>query len=88
MDGVSVFASGITVAATWDRRLMYERGLALGEEFRMKGIQVALGYEHPVLDTSTFQTNSDTDPVVDLWAATLEAVAIGKALALTRTLLV
>jgi beta-glucosidase len=43
-DGVSVFASGITVAATWDRRLMYERGLALGEEFRVKGVHVALGY--------------------------------------------
>lgn len=43
-DGVSVFASGITVAATWDTRLMYERGLSLGEEFRMKGVHVLLGY--------------------------------------------
>ena len=43
-DGVSVFASGITVAATWDRRLMYERGLAIGEEFRAKGAHVHLGY--------------------------------------------
>lgn len=43
-DGVSVFASGITVAATWDRRLMYERGLALGQEFRAKGSHVYLGY--------------------------------------------
>jgi beta-glucosidase len=43
-DGVSVFASGITVAATWDRRLMYERGLALGQEFRAKGSHVHLGY--------------------------------------------
>ncbi|CAI7599720.1 unnamed protein product [Penicillium palitans] len=42
-DGVSVFASGITVAATWDRRLMYERGLALGQEFRAKGCHVHLG---------------------------------------------
>ncbi|KAL2782933.1 glycosyl hydrolase family 3 N terminal domain-containing protein [Aspergillus keveii] len=42
-DGVSVFASGITVAATWDRRLMYERGLALGQEFRAKGSHVLLG---------------------------------------------
>ncbi|OGE55069.1 hypothetical protein PENARI_c005G09866 [Penicillium arizonense] len=42
-DGVSVFASGITVAATWDRRLMYERGLALGQEFRAKGSHVHLG---------------------------------------------
>ncbi|CAG5156640.1 uncharacterized protein ALTATR162_LOCUS4437 [Alternaria atra] len=42
-DGVSVFASGITVAATWDRRLMYERGLAIGQEFRAKGAHVHLG---------------------------------------------
>jgi len=65
-DGVSVFASGITVAATWDPRLMYERGLAIGEEFRMKGVHVALGYEYPVLNTSIPQTHSDTDPVLDL----------------------
>jgi len=87
-DGVSVFASGITVAATWDRRLMYERGFAIGEEFRMKGVQVMLGYEYPVLDTLASQTHSHTDPVPDLWAVTLEAVAIGKASALIRTLLV
>lgn len=42
-DGVSVFASGITVAATWDRRLMYERAVDLGEEFRAKGAHVHLG---------------------------------------------
>ncbi|KAH6620181.1 glycosyl hydrolase family 3 N terminal domain-containing protein [Boeremia exigua] len=42
-DGVSVFASGITVAATWDRDLMYKRGLALGQEFRAKGAHVHLG---------------------------------------------
>ncbi|KAH7073165.1 glycosyl hydrolase family 3 N terminal domain-containing protein [Paraphoma chrysanthemicola] len=42
-DGVSVFASGITVAATWDRRLMYERGRAIGEEFRAKGAHIHLG---------------------------------------------
>ena len=46
-DSVSVFASGITVAATWDRRLMYERGFALGKEFRMKGVHVLLGYVNP-----------------------------------------
>jgi beta-glucosidase len=51
-DRVSVFASSITVAATWDRRLMYERGLALGEEFRMKGVHVLLGYEHLRPNTS------------------------------------
>jgi beta-glucosidase len=43
-DGVSVFPAGLTTAATWDRRLMYERGVALGEEFRGKGSHVHLGY--------------------------------------------
>jgi beta-glucosidase-like glycosyl hydrolase len=45
-DGVSVFASGITAAASWDRNLMYERAVAIGEEFRAKGAHVHLGYVH------------------------------------------
>ena len=43
-DGVSVFPSGISAAATWDTDLMYDRGVALGEEFRGKGAHVHLGY--------------------------------------------
>lgn len=39
----SVFASGQTVAATFDRGLLYARGRAMGEEFRGKGVTVALG---------------------------------------------
>lgn len=42
-DGVSVFASGITAAASWDRELIYERAVAIGEEFRAKGAHVHLG---------------------------------------------
>ncbi|KAJ9131611.1 Glycoside hydrolase family 3 protein [Pleurostoma richardsiae] len=42
-DLVSVFPSGITTAATWDRKLMYKRGVALGHEFRDKGVHVHLG---------------------------------------------
>ncbi|KAM0691525.1 hypothetical protein Q7P36_010296 [Cladosporium allicinum] len=42
-DGVSVFPSGLATAATWDTELMYERGVALGEEFRGKGAHVHLG---------------------------------------------
>ncbi|KAI1123205.1 glycoside hydrolase family 3 protein [Nemania abortiva] len=42
-DGVSVFPAGITVAATWDRDLMYRRAVAIGEEFRAKGSHVMLG---------------------------------------------
>ncbi|RGP70242.1 udp-glucose,sterol transferase [Fusarium sporotrichioides] len=42
-DGVSVFSSGLTAAASWDRYLIYERAVALGEEFRAKGSHVLLG---------------------------------------------
>ncbi|TKA58974.1 hypothetical protein B0A49_12463 [Cryomyces minteri] len=40
---VSAFPAGIHIAATWDRTLMYQYGRALGEEYRGKGINVALG---------------------------------------------
>ena len=42
-DHVSAFPAGVNVAATWDRNLAYLRGHAMGEEFRGKGIDVALG---------------------------------------------
>lgn len=44
VDFASVFPAGITVAASWDRKLMYERGLAMGAEFKAKGAHVGLGY--------------------------------------------
>ncbi|KAI5450513.1 hypothetical protein NCC49_002970 [Naganishia albida] len=42
-DGVTAFPSGLNAAATFDRHLMYERALAIGEEFRGKGVNIALG---------------------------------------------
>ncbi|KAG8939326.1 hypothetical protein FRC03_006374, partial [Tulasnella sp. 419] len=42
-DKVSVFPAGINAAATWDRDLIRQRGVALAEEFRGKGVHVALG---------------------------------------------
>ncbi|ELU39442.1 glycoside hydrolase family 3 protein [Rhizoctonia solani AG-1 IA] len=42
-DRVSAFTAGINAAATWDRNLIRARGVALGEEFRGKGVNVALG---------------------------------------------
>ncbi|KAK7418938.1 hypothetical protein QQX98_003641 [Neonectria punicea] len=42
-DLVSIFPSGLTVAATWDKDMMFQRGKALGEEFRGKGAHVMLG---------------------------------------------
>ncbi|TFK64270.1 glycoside hydrolase family 3 protein, partial [Pluteus cervinus] len=45
--GVTGFPTGINAAATFSRRLMFERGKAMGEEFRGKGVHVFLG---PALD--------------------------------------
>lgn len=42
-DLASLFPSGVTAAATWDKSLFYQRGFALGEEFRDKGSHVLLG---------------------------------------------
>lgn len=42
-DNITVFPPGITTGATWDKDLMYKRGVALGDEFRCKGINVYLG---------------------------------------------
>ncbi|CAF0779019.1 unnamed protein product [Rotaria sordida] len=45
-DGVlysTAFVSGIHIAATWDRDLFYRRAVAIGKEFRGKGVHYALG---------------------------------------------
>ncbi|KAI5270639.1 glycoside hydrolase family 3 protein [Aureobasidium subglaciale] len=40
---VSLFPAGMNVGATWNKRLAYERGRALGYESRDKGVTVQLG---------------------------------------------
>ncbi|KAF2083308.1 glycoside hydrolase family 3 protein [Saccharata proteae CBS 121410] len=42
-DHSTAFPAGITVGATWNKQLMYERGRALGMEARLKGVNVLLG---------------------------------------------
>ncbi|KAI8626870.1 glycoside hydrolase family 3 protein [Xylariaceae sp. FL1651] len=42
-DFSSAFSSGQTVAASFDRTLMYRRGQAMGEEHKGKGVNVVLG---------------------------------------------
>ncbi|KAG6333169.1 hypothetical protein ID866_5915 [Astraeus odoratus] len=42
-DLVTAFPAGIQAASTWDRVLIRARGLAMGEEFKGKGVNVALG---------------------------------------------
>jgi beta-glucosidase len=39
----SAFPPGITVGSTWSKDLMRRRGVAIGEEFRGKGVNVHLG---------------------------------------------
>jgi beta-glucosidase len=36
----SAFPAGVNVAAAWDKRLAYQRGVAMGEEHRDKGVQL------------------------------------------------
>lgn len=40
---VSAFPAGIHVASTFDQDLMYKYGVAIGEEYHAKGVNVALG---------------------------------------------
>jgi beta-glucosidase len=42
-DNVTAFPAGITTGATWDKSLMYERAVAMGKEFRGKGVNIYLG---------------------------------------------
>lgn len=42
-DHVSAFPPGLTTGATWNRALIYDRGVALGLEARRKGVNVLLG---------------------------------------------
>lgn len=42
-DNVTAFPDGITIGATFDKKLMYERGKAIGEELRGKGVHIWLG---------------------------------------------
>ncbi|CAJ2504169.1 Uu.00g115630.m01.CDS01 [Anthostomella pinea] len=42
-DYASVFEAGVSAASTWDRTMLYERGKAMGEEFRAKGANIMLG---------------------------------------------
>jgi beta-glucosidase-like glycosyl hydrolase len=39
----TAFAPGIHIAASWDRDIFYRRAVALGREFRGKGVHFALG---------------------------------------------
>lgn len=42
-DHNTAFPPGVTVGATFDKELMYQRGVELGEEARGKGVNVLLG---------------------------------------------
>ncbi|PSR90781.1 beta glucosidase [Coniella lustricola] len=42
-DNITAFPPGITTGATWDKNLIYQRAVAIGQEFRGKGANVYLG---------------------------------------------
>lgn len=42
-DGVNAYASGISIGASWNSTLAFQRGQFMGQEFQKKGVQVALG---------------------------------------------
>ncbi|KAI0104861.1 beta-glucosidase-like protein [Nemania sp. FL0031] len=42
-DNITAFPAGITTGATFSKTLMYERGVAMGQEFRGKGTNFYLG---------------------------------------------
>ena len=39
----SAFPAGVSIAATWDRGLLYQRGFDMGSEHRDKGVDIQLG---------------------------------------------
>lgn len=41
--GITAFPAGIHAGATWDKDLVYQRGVALGEESKALGIHIQLG---------------------------------------------
>ncbi|KAK4984701.1 hypothetical protein LTR50_006442 [Elasticomyces elasticus] len=43
VDNATAWPAGITVGATWNKELMYQRGKMQGQEARMKGVNVILG---------------------------------------------
>jgi beta-glucosidase len=42
-DYASVFPAGLSAASSWDLGLIYQRGVAMGREFKGKGANIALG---------------------------------------------
>jgi beta-glucosidase len=59
-DLASVFSAGVSIGATWDPEFMYERGRAMGREFRGKGAHILLGY---VQVLSTCRSDKQICPV-------------------------
>ncbi|KAL1729782.1 glycoside hydrolase family 3 protein [Schizophyllum commune] len=56
-DNVSAFNPGVNAAATFNRKLIRARGAAMGEEFRGKGIHVALGPDMNMMRTAAAGRN-------------------------------
>ena len=42
-DFVSAFPAGVSIASTWDRYLIRQRGADMGMEHKLKGVDIQLG---------------------------------------------
>jgi beta-glucosidase len=38
----TAFMAGVTIAATWDKEAIYQRGYNMGKEFKGKGVNIGL----------------------------------------------
>ena len=76
----SVFPAGISVAASWDKDLAYQRGVEMAMEFRDKGSHIALGPVAGPLGRSGYGGRNwegfSPDPYLtgDLFATTIEGM--------------
>lgn len=71
-DYASVFSAGVSAGASWNKTLFYERGFAMGEEFKAKGAHVVLGPVAGPLGRSGYAGRNwegfSSDPYLSGWA--------------------
>jgi len=84
-DYASVFPAGVSTAASFDRDLMYGRGVMMGAEFRAKGAHVALGYVIPKIFSFNKLLTACSALLLVLSGAQLMLAATGKDFLLTPT---
>lgn len=87
-DFATVFPAGINTATTWQRDLIRRRGVALGKEFRGKGVHIALGPMMNLGRVAQVSLGGSYLFVDDMSDSVNREGGIGKALVPIRSLLV